>query len=114
MLAEGYRCGEGGFDGSLYEHFGIDGSAFIAYVRDEKPDYLTLEKWFSENAKNLTPSRIVVWNAHVNSAKLPAERAALWCERFGIEEPAFAHGTTLNDLDDWAGFHERITAKRSF
>ena len=113
LLPEGYRAGEGGFDGSLYEHFGIDGTALIEYVKNERPDYGSLENWVVANAKDLGPATVAKWNTHVLSANLPPERAAAWRKRFGISDEDFARATSLNDLDDWAGYHARLTASAS-
>jgi hypothetical protein len=111
LLPEGYRAGEGGFDSSLYEQFGIESAAFIAFVKDERPDYLALEAWVMSHAKDLRPTTVANWNTYVRSANLGPERAAEWRKRFGIADEEFAHGTTLNDLDDWAGFHARLTTR---
>jgi hypothetical protein len=38
-----------------------------------------------------------------------AEMAGERRERFGIADPTFAHGVSLNDLDDWDEAHRRLT-----
>ena len=107
-LPEGYRAGEGGFDGSFFDRFGIDGPAFIAFVTESKPDYLTLEKWVIAHASRLDPENVASWNTYVRTANLAPERASNWRTRFGIVDEKFAHAISLNDLDDWAGIHERL------
>jgi hypothetical protein len=110
-LPEGYRAGEGGFDGRLFTHFGIDGDSCIAYIANERPDYLSLERWVVAHASDLTSATVTRWNLVVRSGQLGPERAAEWRERFGITDPTFAHANSLNDLDDWAGFHARLIEK---
>ncbi len=50
-LAEGYRAGEGGFDGAVFEALGLSADDAVAYVRDEEPSYLAFEAWARERAK---------------------------------------------------------------
>jgi hypothetical protein len=33
--------------------------------------------------------------------------------RFAIADQSFANAIALNDLDDWAGMHERLTSAAS-
>lgn len=110
-LADGYRHGNGGFDESLCRTFELDRDATIAFVEAEKPDYLAFEAWVSRNARNLTPERIATWNVRVRTANMNEAMAAERRERFGIDDAEFANAVILNDLDDWAGAHARITAK---
>ena len=109
-LPEGYRAGVGGFDEMLVDKFGIDRDAFIAYISKEKPDYLTLERWVEKNATALTARNVADWKTTVIARQLKPEMAAERRARFGIADEEFAHGVTLNDLDDWAGIHARLTA----
>jgi len=109
-LPEGYRAGVGGFDEMLCDKLGIDRDAFVAYISSEKPDYLTLERWVEKHATALTPRNVQDWNTTVRTRQLRPEMAAERRARFGIDDEDFAHGVSLNDLDDWAGFHARLTA----
>jgi hypothetical protein len=109
-LADGYRHGEGGFDEGLCEHFGIDRAAFVRFIEVEKPDYQTTERWVQRNARNLTPETIASFNESVRRANMRDEMAAERRARFAIADPAFANAIALNDLDDWAGVHARLTA----
>jgi hypothetical protein len=108
-LPEGYRCGDGGFDGGFLEKFGIDGPAFIAFVTQTRPDYLACERWVLANARTLNFTNVTEWNARVRGGQLPAERAEAWRARFGIADATFANAVALNDLDDWAGIHARLS-----
>ena len=107
-LPEGYRHGEGGFDGTLCERLGIDGAALVAYVERERPDYSAFERWVVANARDLTPLTIAAFNAHVRSRAMGAENAAKARARFGIAGDDFASAVALNDLDDWAALHAEL------
>jgi hypothetical protein len=107
-LPDGYRHGVGGFDELLCERLGLDRDAFVAFIETEKPDYLTLERWVVEHARDLSPQTIAAFNQRVRTGNMREELASERRRRFGIEDESFAHAVTLNDLDDWAGMHERV------
>jgi len=109
-LPEGYRHGNGGFDEQLCEKLGIDRDAFVAYVENEKPDYQSVERWVEKNARNLTARTVAEWNQSVAIRNQPETLASERRVRFAIEDPTFANAVALNDLDDWAGLHARLTA----
>jgi hypothetical protein len=109
LLPDGYRCGEGGFDGFLTTTLGIDNAAFGAYIRAELPDYPTLEKWVRAHATNLTPEAIATVNDNVATADLPERMRADRFARIGFTDETYVKAVALNDLDDWAGIHEELT-----
>jgi hypothetical protein len=109
-LPEGYRHGEGGFDELLCTRLGLDREAFVRFIEDEKPDYLTTERWVRTHAKNLSPETIAAFNDDVLHVNMREEMAAERRARFAIADPTFANAVTLNNLDDWAGMHVRLTA----
>jgi len=107
-LADGYRAGEGGFDGALLDALGIDSDAAIAYVGTTQPDYLTFEAWVRENAKpeGLTPEAIEAFNERILSFPKPEPGRSETLEVLGLPQSGREWlGTDLNDLDDWHGFH---------
>jgi DNA-binding transcriptional regulator YiaG len=108
-LPEGYRHGIGGFDELLTGSLGIDNAAFVAYIENEKPGYLRLEVWVKEHARNLTPESVAALNHTILTREMSAEMAGERRERFGITDPTFAHGVSLNDLDDWDQAHRALT-----
>jgi Domain of unknown function (DUF5069) len=108
-LPEGYRHGGGGFDELLTGSLGIDNAGFVAYIENEKPGYLQLEAWVKEHAHNLTPESVAALNHKILTRDMNAEMAGERRERFGIADPTFAHGVSLNDLDDWDEAHRRLT-----
>ncbi len=107
-LPEGYRHGNGGFDGWMCEELGIDNGAFVAYIENERPAYLQLEAWVVEHAQSLTPQAIARWNRIVVAAKLPEAMRNERLERFKLSEDDAVMGVTLNDLDDWEAFHKAL------
>jgi hypothetical protein len=108
-LPEGYRHGVGGFDELLTDSLGIDNAGFVAYIENEKPSYLQLEAWVKEHARNLTPESVAAFNHTILTRDMNAEKAGERRERFGIADPTFAHGVSLNDFDDWDQAHRRVT-----
>ena len=110
-LPEGYRHGEGGFDERLCTHFGIDRDAFVRFIETEKPGYLETERWVTAHASDLESATIAAFNEFVLAAHMRDEMAAERRARFAVEDPSFANAIALNDLDDWAGMHERLTAR---
>ena len=109
-LPEGYRHGTGGFDEFFCERFGIDRDAFIAFIETEKPDYQRTEQWVAEHARDLSPYAVAAFNQRIRTANMGDETAAQRRARFGIEDTAVANAIALNDLDDWAAMHARLTA----
>lgn len=107
-LADGYRAGEGGFDGALLDALGIDSAATVAFVRASQPGYLAFEAWMKDHAKpeSLTPEAIDQFNERILSFAKPEPGRSDALETLGL--PASDQewlGTDLNDLDDWHGFH---------
>ena len=107
-LADGYRSGEGGFDGALLKALGIDSTAVTAFVHEAQPSYLAFERWVKENAKleSLTPEAIDQFNQRILSFPKPEPGRSEMLEILGFP-PSDTEwlGTDLNDLDDWHGFH---------
>jgi hypothetical protein len=109
-LAPGYRHGDGGFDGLVCERLGIDADAFVGFIERERPDYCALERWVVANARDLSPATVAALNARLRTYAIREEVAAERRERFAIADESVANAIALNDLDDWAGFHERLVA----
>jgi hypothetical protein len=110
VLPEGYRHGEGGFDGSLLEAIGLDLAPLEAYIAAERPDYLRFEAYVRANARDLSPETIGAYNTHKLTFVMPEPRRSEWLQRFGLTGTDYALGIDLNSLDDWALAHELIVA----
>lgn len=106
-LPDGYRHGTGGFDEFLTTTLGIDRDAFVAYVENEKPDYLTLERWVREHATNLTTDTIAKVNERVAAADMSEELLAERRARLGIDQ-SITKAVAVNDIDDWNAMHAAL------
>ncbi|MGP6191555.1 MAG: DUF5069 domain-containing protein [Vulcanimicrobiaceae bacterium] len=112
-LPEDYRHGAGGFDELLTTSLGIDNAAFVSYIENEKPGYLQLEAWVKAHATKLTVDAVAAFNHAIRTRDMRPEMAAERRARFGIADASFAHGVTLNDLDDWDQAYRRLTGPAS-
>lgn len=109
-LPEGYRHGEGGFDEVTIDNLGLDRAAFVAFIENEKPDYLQLEAWVREHATRLDPASVAAHNEYILTRRMRDEIAVPRRAELGITDPDFWNGVALNDLDDWAGLHKQVAA----
>lgn len=107
-LADGYRAGEGGFDGRLLEALGIELADATAFIGQAQPTYLEFEAWVKENARaeSLTPAAIGRFNERILSFPKPEPGRSETLGLLGLP-PSDKEwlGTDLNDLDDWHGIH---------
>ena len=107
-LAEGYRAGEGGFDGLLLETLGIESAAAIDFVNTSHPTYVAFEIWVKENAKadSLTQEAIDQFNDRILSRPKAEPALSEFLEQIGLP-PADREWVVsdTNDLDDWHSFH---------
>ncbi len=111
LLAEGYRAGEGGFDGALLDALGIGSDATIGFIKESQPSYLEFEAWIKENAQDssLTPESIEAINTRFLSFPKPEPGRTEMLDSLGLpKDDKEWFGTDLNDLDDWQGFHQAL------
>lgn len=108
VLEEGYRAGEGGFDGALLEALGIESTDAVAFIKASQPSYLDFEAWVKENAKSesLTSEAIGAFNERILTVPKPEPGRTETLELLGLP-PSNKEwlGTDLNDLDDWHCIH---------
>jgi hypothetical protein len=108
VLAEGYRAGEGGFDGMLLDALGIGTDAAVAFVQESQPTYLAFEAWIRETAgpASLTPEAIGRTNESILSILKPEPWRSEMLDALGLpkDDTEWA-ATALNDLEDWQDFH---------
>ena len=109
-LPDGYRHGEGGFDGMTIDNLGLDAARFIAYIEGERPSYLQCEDWVRANATKLDPASLEAHNKMILEREKPEDAAAKAREDIGAGAPQTRHSITLNDLDDWTSLHRAITS----
>jgi hypothetical protein len=103
LLAAGYRHGVGGTDAELFEMFGIDGDAMIAFIERSTPDYPDTEAWFRENAEHLSDVTRDAFNEHMRTFEFNEARKIEWLARFGLDGSHYTAAVLLNQLDDWEG-----------
>lgn len=108
-LPEGYRHGNGGSDENLLTTFGIDATAFAAFIASEAPDYPACEAWIRRNATDLSAETIREFNEFLTSFDMPDPRLSEWTQRFGLPHGNYK-AVLLNQLDDWDGMHELLRA----
>ena len=114
MLEEGYRAGEGGFDGLLLDTLGVAVKDIRAFVAESRPDYLAFEDWVKENARpeSLTESAIKAFNQKVLSFLKPEPMRSEQLAALALpEDDTTWTGTDLNDLEDWWSFHRALLAE---
>lgn len=108
MLADGYRAGEGGFDGALLAALGIEAEQATAFVAAEQPGYLAFEEWVRQHATpdSLTPEAITAFNERILTFPKPEPGRTEMLEELGLPPSDDVWmGTDINDLDDWNGVH---------
>jgi hypothetical protein len=108
VLADGYRAGEGGFDGALLSALGIDSAAAAAFIAESQPNYLAFEAWVKQQAQpeSLTPAAIDQINERILTFPKPEPGRTEMLDMLGLpKSDAVWLGTDLNDLDDWQSFH---------
>lgn len=108
LLAEGYRAGEGGFDGLVLAYLGLDLDKVVGFIEGSQPSYLEFEAWVKENASStsLTKSAIDEVNGRMLTFEKSGENRANQLEFVGLpNDETVWFGADLNNLDDWQGYH---------
>lgn len=111
QLADGYRSGEGGFDGFVLDALGIDLKDAAEYISSDQPTYLAFEGWVraQADAGRLTPEAIASVNEQILGFPMPDPRRTELLQGVGLSADEDIHaGADINDLDDWAGFHRAL------
>jgi hypothetical protein len=107
-LPEGYRHGQGGFDGMTLEGLGIDADAFVAFIERERPSYLACEAWVRRHATKIDPASIEAHNLAIETREKPLDMAAEARKYIGLPDESITRSIPLNDLDDWTTAHAMI------
>lgn len=116
QLADGYRAGEGGFDGLLLDALGIASDAAIDYVKINSPTYLQFEEWIQAQSKaeSLTDEAIAALNTRILTFPKPEPGRSEMLESLGLpNDDKEWLGTDINDLDDWLCVHQQIVESES-
>lgn len=109
-LADGYRSGEGGFDGLLLDALGIGSADVVEFISTSQPSYLEFEDWVKENANadSLTAEAIETFNERVLTFPKPEPARSETLELLGLPSDKTWLASDLNDLDDWHTIHLAI------
>lgn len=106
-LADGYRSGEGGFDGHVLTHLGLGLDSVRSFI-ESQPSYVEFEAWVRQNAtpKSLTQEAIDRVNEQMLTFEKSGENRANQLEFVGLPvDDTVWLGADLNNLDDWQAFH---------
>ena len=107
-LAEGYRSGEGGFDGLVLTHLGLDLDDVVRFIEESQPSYVDFEAWVNGNAspESLTKDAIDDVNERMVTYEKSGDPRVAQLEFVGLpnDEKVWL-GVDLNNLDDWHAFH---------
>jgi hypothetical protein len=103
-----YRCGEGGFDGTLLDVLGIANDDVDAFVASEKPGYLKFEAWVRERTTSTPAARDAV-SEKFRTTIMPDALAVPRRAQYGLPD-SITNGPLLNDVDDWGGIHTQLRA----
>ncbi|MEO7168194.1 MAG: DUF5069 domain-containing protein [Spartobacteria bacterium] len=109
-LAAGYPGMGRGYDAMTCAALGLDEQAVKDYIKAEKPTYPQFEAWVKQNAKSLNNDAIEKHNAAVTGYVHEAEtrQEILGCCGITDEAKSPKDAVSLNNLDDWHGFHQAV------
>ena len=100
-------CG-GGYDQMMLDALGLDKDATLAYIQQNKPNYVQFEAWISQNASNLGGAagfnEAVVGYNHDDEARESILSAV------GLPGADIRDAVNLNNLEDWNDFHGQEVA----
>lgn len=109
-LPPDYKVMTAAFDKIVLEKLELDAARIEAFVRAERPDYLTFERWVRDNGKQLSAAEIAALNAHYLGFPMGAAGAAARRAELGLTDESLQSGVLLNDLDDWSALHRQLLA----
>src|SRR4051794_4666687 len=109
-LAPGYPGIGRGYDAMTCAALGLEEQAVKDFIKQNKPTYPEFEAWVKKTAKTLTPEAIEKHNAAVRGYNHDDETRKKICGASGIPDDAAApkDAVNLNNLDDWAEFHQAV------
>jgi hypothetical protein len=108
FLPHDYNSGMGGGDTFAVESLGLDMAASVNYITENRPTYLSYERWVCANAEKTRPDDISAYNAAAARREKPESSAAPIRAAAGIADPDLRATVVLNDFDDWITLHETI------
>jgi len=107
-LADGYPgCGKG-YDQMVLDGLGLDRDKFMSYIRSARPTYPQLEDWIkTQPGVKLDAASIQKLNSSITGYNHVDETRKEVLACCGLtDEGKIKDAVNLNNLDDWASFHQ--------
>ena len=107
-LAAGYPgCGKG-YDQMVLDGLGLDRQKTLDFVKSEKPSYPQFEAWVKKNATKLDKGSVEKLNSAIKGyIHDDATRKSIFsASGYSDQDCSFRDAVNLNNLDDWAEFHQ--------
>ena len=100
-------CG-GGYDQMMLDALGLDKDATLAYIQQNKTNYVQFEAWVSQNASNLGGA--AGFNEAVVGYNHDDETRESILSAVGLPGADIRDAVNLNNLEDWNDFHGQEVA----
>lgn len=110
-LAAGYPGIGGGYDSMVLSALGLQPEAVREYIKSEKPSYTQFEAWIKQQpGVKLDRTGIDELNKSIIGYIHDDDTRAGIFAGVGLsdESCSYRDAVNLNNLDDWAGFHESV------
>jgi hypothetical protein len=95
-------CGAG-YDQMMLDALGLDKDATLAYIQQNKPNYVQFEAWVGQNASNLGGA--AGFNDAVVGYNHDDETRENILSAVGLPGANIPDAVSLNNLEDWNDFH---------
>ena len=109
-LAPGYPgCGKG-YDQMVIDGIGLNRDAVVKFVKDNKPTYPQFEAWVKKSATKLDKASVEQLNAAIRGYNHDdaTRKSILGANGLPDDGNAPKDAVNLNNLDDWAEFHQAV------
>ena len=101
-----YPAAGAGYDQMTLDALGINRETFLDYIKAEKPTYVQCEAWVAANG-TIDADKIAAHNAAVDGyIHDDATRAEILAAAGREDDGSIKDAVNLNNLDDWALFHQ--------
>lgn len=111
LLAEGYPGAGSGYDQMVIDGLGLERSAVLSFISNERPTYPEFEKWIqSQPGAKIDPASISKLNVAIVGYNHTDEVRQSILSECGLPDDIAApkDAINLNNLDDWNGFHAAL------
>jgi hypothetical protein len=110
-LAAGYPGIGGGYDSMVINALGLTPEAVRDFITKEKPSYTQFEAWIkAQPGVKLDSGTISELNKSITGYIHDDETRSEIFSNVGLTDDACSYrdAVNLNNLDDWAGFHQSV------